>query len=91
MSRRVVAVIAFAWVLSLVSVGVWAQSGSKPTLAPVIKSGQRIGDVMTGENIGFQRIAGSSMNDSKKIVGRWMVKIDGQWMETEAPLGMPPR
>ena len=87
MSRKVITTIAFVWILSLISVAVWAQSRT-PSPAPVVQSGQPFGAVITGENIGFQRIAAGSMSDDKKVVGKWMVKINGQWMETQAPVGI---
>ena len=86
MNRRLIAVTALAWVLSLVSVGVWAQSGT-PRVVPPIQTGQPVGDVITGENIGFQRIAAMPDSDGK-VVGRWMVKVNGKWMETKAPVGV---
>jgi hypothetical protein len=86
MTKKVVSAIAFAWILSLVSVAVWAQSRTPgPT---IIQTGQPFGDVITGENIGFQRIAATSMTDNHKIVGKWMVKIDGKWVETQTPVGI---
>ena len=83
MGRRVIAAIAFAWVLSLVSVAVWAQA----KVVPPIFTGDPVGEVITGENIGFQRIAAVPDNDGK-IVGRWMVKVNGKWIETKAPVGI---
>jgi hypothetical protein len=80
MSRRVIAAIAFAWVLSLVSVVVWAQSGQAPTTRTPI------GDVITDENIGFQRTVPDTPTKDGRVIGEWVVKINGKWMMTQAPL-----
>jgi hypothetical protein len=77
MSRRAITVTAFVWVLSLVSVAVWAQS---------VQPGQPVGDVITAENIGFQRTATVPTKDGK-VFGKWMVKVNGKWFETQSPIG----
>jgi hypothetical protein len=83
MSRKAIAVVSLAWVLSLVSVAVWAQD-LKP--APTNLEGQPIGDIITAENIGFQRVAAMPAKDGK-VVGKWMVKISGKWVETQNAVG----
>ena len=85
MKRRVIAAIVFAWIVSLVSVAVWAQSGRAPS--PTNRA-QPLGNVITGADVGFQRFASGPMNDGQRVVGRWMVKVDGRWRETEAPIGL---
>jgi hypothetical protein len=84
MSRKTIAGIAFVWVLSLVSVAVWAQD---LTPVPTIPEGQPIGAIITAENIGFQRTASMPSKDGK-VVGKWMVKVNGKWVETQAPVGV---
>ena len=88
MSRKVIVAMACAWVLSLVSVGVWAQARVEPGVALVTpkKMGDPVGPVITAENIGFQRIAAQS--EPGKVVGKWMVNVNGVWFETQSPVGI---
>ena len=47
--------------------------------APEIQLGQPVGNIITGENIGFQR---SGLPPSGgTVTGRLVVKVDGQWFE----------
>ncbi len=85
MSRKTLAAIVFAWILSLVGVAVWAQE-RKPAPGIELKSGDPIGDVITGENIGFQRVMSIEPDRQGKISGQWMVKVNGRWMPTQAPV-----
>jgi hypothetical protein len=48
---------------------------------------QPFGDVITGENIGFQRVS-QRPNKENVIVGKLMVRINGQWFETASPLSV---
>lgn len=82
MSIRKLAAVALAWALSLVGVGLWAQGAQGGAVKPprTIETGKLIGDIITGENIGFQRIASTSER-SGQVTGRIMVKIDGEWRE----------
>jgi hypothetical protein len=86
MSRRLIAVLAVTWVLSLISVGVWAQSTVYPGKGefPV---GSPIGPVITGTDIGFQRVAEIPTRDGA-ISGKWMVKVNGQWVEARTYVGL---
>ena len=83
MSRRVLAVIAFAWVLSLVGVAVLAQSAGPKTYL----TGEPMGPVITGENIGFQPIASPPTKEGA-LVGKWMVKLNGKWVDTAPFIGI---
>jgi hypothetical protein len=76
MSPQKVFLVAAIWVASLIGATVWAQTDSRPQ-APALA----LGPIITGDNIGFQRLAGPPSRDGK-IVGKFMVKIDGQWYET---------
>ena len=82
MKAKTVVVIATLWIVSLVGVGLWAQVAPRPW---TMKGAKPIGDVITGENISFQRVAQPDIADGS-IVGWWMVKIDGQWRTTAQPL-----
>ena len=81
MSRRLIAVVAFVWVVSLVSVAVWAQAGTSrvpqdrrdPTAVTVVPS------VLAGEDIGFRPTGG--VDKAGKVPGVFVVKIDGRWLE----------
>ena len=79
---RVVA-IAMLWALSLVGVSVWAQDRQPGVL---VQSGEAYGPVLTGAETGFQRTLGSITGDRQKVQGRWVVKVDGQWWETQPPV-----
>ena len=81
-SRMLVLVV--AWAASLLGVGLWAQAGTGWKEAPVIQMGQPHGDIITGADIGFQRIAAPAERDGK-IAGRLMVRINGQWSEVTFP------
>ena len=85
MNRRVMAAILCAWVLSLIGVAAWAQTSAPPSA--VFKPDEPFGEVMTGDTIGFQRVAALPNRDGK-VVGKWMVKVDGNWRETKAPVGV---
>ena len=79
-----IALVAVAWLVSLAGVALWAQSGDvrrAPTLVPTLTEGQPIGEVITGQNIGFLRVAGQSAPGM--VVGKWMVKVDGVWLEAQ--------
>lgn len=82
MNRRTVAVLVTGWILSLVGVALWAQVAPRPWTMP---GGKPIGDVITGENIGFQRVDAPEHRDGS-IRGWWMIKVDGQWRTTAQPI-----
>ena len=90
---KIVRLIATAslWVASLVGVGVWAQAG-RP-VAPQgqglsVPQGQPIGTIITGDNSGFQPIAGESRRGT--IPGRLMVRVNGQWFEATSAVTVTP-
>jgi hypothetical protein len=86
-TRRSLAV-AVVWFASLVGVAVWAQrSGDDQTVkpAPNLKSGQPIGAIISGENIGFQPLAGPPDREGR-ISGILMVRVNGEWVETTSPI-----
>jgi len=69
-------------VLSLLSVGVWAQSRFQP-IAPTVQP-----VVLSGENVGV-RVTGPS-DKSGKVSGTVVVKINGQWVDvTSSMTGVP--
>jgi hypothetical protein len=77
-------VVATVWLLSLVAVAGWAQR-PEPVRPPVIVDGMPMGPVITGSDLGFQRVVGVPGHKGA-VVGRWLVRVDGQWMPTESPL-----
>ena len=90
MSVRSRVAIAVVWVLSLVTVAVWAQGNPAGSDWKVItKDGQvldsaQIGNVIAGENIGFR-----VTRDTKgQIQGRLVVKVDGQWKDAAFDVGI---
>ena len=66
-------VLVVAWAASLLGVGLWAQAGTGFKDAPVIQMGQPDGEIISGANFGFQRIAAPPERDGK-IAGRLMVQ-----------------
>ena len=83
MKIRHVIVIAIAWAPSLLCVGLWAQGTTQTQPFQGVQEGEPHGAIITGENIGFQRLAGPPDRDGR-ITGRIMVRINGQWFETVA-------
>jgi hypothetical protein len=84
MNIRHVVALAFAWAISLVGVGLWAQGGTqKPGIA--VQTGEPYGEIITGENIGFQHVAGQRDREGR-VAGRLMVRINGEWFETVPPI-----
>lgn len=81
MTRRSILVLVVL-VLSLVSVGVWAQTPRDQT-APTIVPG-----VLSGENVGV-RVTGP-LDKSGKVTGTLVVKINGQWVDVVSPMTRVP-
>ena len=90
MSIRNRVAVAVVWILSLVAVGVWAQT---PVKSPTFPKGQpgsplpsdtQIGDVIAGENIGFR----VTRDTRGQIMGRMVVKINGQWRDATFDVGV---
>ncbi len=84
MNRRLFLGLVAAWIVSLVGVGLWAQGN--PQIVPTITEGQPIGDVITGANLGFQRL--SAQSQKGKVVGKWVVKVDGKWVDAQPYVGV---
>jgi hypothetical protein len=86
MKARTVFAVAVIWSASLLGVGLWAQGGrgasaTQPQPAPVLLlDGQPVGDVITGENFGFQPVAGLRGRDGR-VPGYFVIKVNGQWVE----------
>ena len=89
MNIRKLVTVALVWALSLVGVGLWAQGAKVGAVKPpqTIETGKPIGDIITGENIGFQRIANTS-DRYGQVTGRIVVKIDGEWKEIVSAPGI---
>ena len=85
MNRRVIAAIAAAWIVSLVGVGVWAQQSGAPERVParVLQAGENIGEIITGPDVGFQRVAAPNTPPGK-IIGKLMVRVNGVWLEVQS-------
>jgi hypothetical protein len=69
-------------VLSLVSVGVWAQTRRDPTAVTAVP------EVLSGENVGV-RVIGPS-DKSGKVTGTLVVKINGQWIDVASSMTRVP-
>jgi hypothetical protein len=86
--RRTV-VVATLWAVSLVGTALWAQGGQSGSRvpAPLIRAGEPVGEVITGENLGFQRVA-NPHDRPGQVTGRVMVRIDGVWKEAVSPMAI---
>lgn len=87
MKVRTLVVTAIVWAVSLVGVGVWAQGSQseKLTVVPMPRqTGIPIGQIITGDNIGFQQVAGPPDRPGQ-VTGNILVRIDGQWYEVVSP------
>ena len=54
-----------------------------------IQSGQPVGTIITGENIGFQLIA-TPTNRGDVATGKLMIKVNGRWLPAAASTGLMP-
>ena len=92
MQLRRTLVIATIWVGSLLGAVAWAQTGGggagtvelPQRGVNVLRTGDAYGRVITGDDFGIQRVAGPS--DRDKVLGRLMVRIDGEWREVQFPV-----
>lgn len=99
MSRSGIVALVTGWTVSLVAVGVWGQGSAQAPpaaqgrqappreMAPVALPGDPVGPVITGDNIGFQQVSGRP-READKILGNWMVRVNGKWFEAQAPLSV---
>ena len=88
MTRKAIATVVGAWVLSLVSVAVVAQSrpDQGAQVVPSDRPGSAAGPVITGADIAFQPIVAPPPREGA-ISGVWMVRTKGRWMEAQPYLG----
>jgi hypothetical protein len=56
---------------------------------PENQSGQPVGSVITGENIGFQLVA-TPTSRGDVATGKLMIKVNGRWLPAAAPTGPVP-
>ena len=86
MNRKLIVALIAGWV-SLAGVALWAQARRE---VPGVMAGQPYGEIISGADIGFQRVAGqiAGQADTGKVVGRMMVRINGQWYEAQSPIGI---
>ena len=90
MSTKNLMAVAVVWVLSLVSVAVWAQGDQSRIVTKdgkvlqALPEGAQIGNVLTGENIGFR----VNRDARGQILGRMVVKVDGQWRDVTFDVGI---
>ena len=84
MSKGRLWVVAVLWATSLLGVGLWAQQRVYEGVDR-ISEGQPYGPVLSGENIGFQRIFIKGDQEGN-VSGRLVVKINGEWLVATAPV-----
>jgi len=89
-----------AWIVSLVGVALWAQANpqSPPPAAPVqrgqagpaqvVGPGMPYGPIISGADIGFQRVGTGVPIPNGKLVGKLMVRVNGEWMEAQSPMSV---
>jgi hypothetical protein len=87
MGTRHVVVLAVLWSSSILGVGLWAQGGAganrQPTPPQPETQVQRPGDVgpvLTGSDLGFQRVAPTGFDANGRVPGYFVVKLDGKWV-----------
>jgi hypothetical protein len=73
---------------SMASPRVEAQAAPAIQPGQVIRPGQPVGTIITGEDIGFQLIATQNMGDV--ATGKLMIKVNGRWLPAAAPTGVIP-
>ena len=89
MTLRTKVLIAACWIGSVLGVGLWAQGGDGRSGAPQIRvvqmvrqtPGSHIGSIITGDQLGFQRIV--SPSDPERILGKLMIWLDNEWVEVK--------
>ena len=84
MIRRTLFVVAVLWATSLLGVGLWAQQRRFDGGQEIIE-GQPYGPVLSGENIGFQRIHNPTDKEGT-VSGRLVVRINGEWLVATSPV-----
>jgi hypothetical protein len=84
MKLRNVLIVATLWAGSLLCVGLLAQERLTVTQVP---PGAVVGRVISGDNIGFAPEEGIKGSNGK-VVGRIVVKVNGQWMHIESPVSI---
>ena len=100
MRRRVVFAIALAWIVSLVAVGLWAQSqapGRTVIEGPGFAPPPMV--ILSGQDIGFQTrlpVLQRPGQGAKYLLGALMVRVNGEWVYAEIwpgsygyPIGEP--
>ncbi len=80
MHLRTVALVGTIWLVSMAAAVTWAQSSGNTQRLPVVIEGQADGDVISGENIGFQPVFDPSA-PLGKVTGKLVVKVDGEWRD----------
>ena len=65
-----------------------AQAPVKIQPGQVIQSGQPVGTIITGEDIGFQLVA--TQKSGEVATGKLMIRVDGRWLPAAAPTGVFP-
>jgi hypothetical protein len=85
MNRRTTAAIACGLIVSLFGIGALAQTFITPTPTPPTDATTKppLG-MITGGDIGFMPVH-PMIHRGRKVVGKIMVRINGEWLEVEAP------
>jgi hypothetical protein len=84
---RKVSILAGAWLVSMFAAGIWAYAQAPVVPAPLPSPAQRVlppaqdepARVIAGNDLGF-RVEDVRNN---RIVGRFVVRVNGQWREVE--------
>jgi hypothetical protein len=88
MSIRSLVAVALVWALSLVGIAVWAQ-GNPPSQEQLRVTQPSVWDeqVISGANFGFIPVA-TPGDKAGKVSGRFVVKIDGKWIDAVPMVGI---
>jgi hypothetical protein len=85
MTLQMKLLLAVGWIGSVLGVALWAQGGGDSPRMVIVQSlrqtpGQHIGPIITGDQIGFQRVIGPADPDGR-VLGKLMVLLNNEWVE----------
>jgi hypothetical protein len=76
MNHRVIALIAFGWIVSLLGVATLAQTFKPDAPLPKVTP-EPVAGMISGADIGFSPVEPLSSQRGRKIVGKLMVRVKG--------------
>jgi hypothetical protein len=85
-TKRSIAIVV-VWAVSMLGAGILARQTSQGAAKETASSaapGQPYGTVITGADLGFQRVGPADRNGT--LSGYLVVRVDGQWRPTNTPV-----